>query len=196
MGADWKEFTYTAFLRMVGSHTAMHNIGKSAAESAAARLLALDAAATIDAAGPSVVIDLAKRNRLRAACGHAGELLRTAVDRPVSVSGASSFADASLVRRYWKETSPRGMPSWARRSRSSSVAARWSGPATSSCWSSLNPRVAMSGRRRRRRSRLRPSARLCRSSAPWRRCSCRSAGRRSCRPPSAPRPPDAGPRAR
>lgn len=101
--AERKGFAYTTFPRLIDSHVAMRDIGQSASEIQAARLLAFDAAATIDAAGPKVEISTFERNRLRAACGHACALLRTAVDRLVSVSGASSFAETSLVQRYWKD---------------------------------------------------------------------------------------------
>ncbi|WP_165191755.1 acyl-CoA dehydrogenase family protein [Caulobacter soli] len=101
--AEKKGFAYTTFPRLVDSHVAMRDIGQSASEIHAAKLLAFDAAATIDAGGPGVEVSVFERNRLRAACGHACALLRTAVDRLVSVSGASSFAEASLVQRYWKD---------------------------------------------------------------------------------------------
>ena len=101
--ANSKAIAYTTFPRWVDSHVAMRNIGKAAMDIEAARLLIMSAATAVDALEAGQTLDALGRARLRGACGHAMELLRSAVDLLMSTAGASAFAEASPLQRYWRD---------------------------------------------------------------------------------------------
>ena len=101
--AGSKAIAYTTFPRWVDSHVAMRNIGKAAMDIEAARLLIMNAAAAVDELEAGHTLDALGRARLRGACGHAMELLRGAVDLLMSTAGASAFAEASPLQRFWRD---------------------------------------------------------------------------------------------
>ncbi|MGH7803567.1 MAG: acyl-CoA dehydrogenase family protein, partial [Candidatus Binatia bacterium] len=102
-GIDKKAISYTSYGRQSESHVVLHDLAKAALHIETAKLHVARSAAEIDEAGRGGEMDLLAQARLRGACGYATEVLRAGVDQLVSIAGASSFAEASPVQRFWRD---------------------------------------------------------------------------------------------
>lgn len=95
--------SYTGYARKADSGPLLHELGKAALLIEAARLHALRCAQDVDAAALGRELSELERARLRGACGHATELLRTATDALLSAAGASCLAESNPIQRHWRD---------------------------------------------------------------------------------------------
>jgi 3-hydroxy-9,10-secoandrosta-1,3,5(10)-triene-9,17-dione monooxygenase len=102
-GTAKRGISYTSYGRQAESHVVLHDLAKAALDVETAKMHAMRSAAEIDDAGRGAAMSFVAQARLRAACGYAVQALRAAVDALVSIAGASSFAEASPVQRYWRD---------------------------------------------------------------------------------------------
>jgi alkylation response protein AidB-like acyl-CoA dehydrogenase len=103
-GAGKRAITYTTFERQLDSHVVIRDIAEATLKIEAAELMMLRAAEETDrCAAQRQPMDIAERARIRGEAGFAGQLTRDAVDRLLSISGASSFAKSNPVQRYWRD---------------------------------------------------------------------------------------------
>jgi 3-hydroxy-9,10-secoandrosta-1,3,5(10)-triene-9,17-dione monooxygenase len=102
-GIQKRGISYTSYGRQAESHVVLHDLAKAALHIETAKLHVARSAAEIDDAGFGGEMDSLAQARLRGACGYATEVLRAGVDMLVSIAGASSFAETSLVQRFWRD---------------------------------------------------------------------------------------------
>jgi 3-hydroxy-9,10-secoandrosta-1,3,5(10)-triene-9,17-dione monooxygenase len=101
--AGQRAISYTCYAHQTDSPVALVDIARASLDIDSARLHVFRTAADIDAAGAGTELDPVVLGRIRGSCGYAGETLRRAVDSLVNVGGASSFADASVLQRNWRD---------------------------------------------------------------------------------------------
>jgi alkylation response protein AidB-like acyl-CoA dehydrogenase len=102
-GIGKRGISYTSYGRQAESQVVLHELAKAALHIETAKLHVARSAAEIDDARAGGEMDLLAQARLRGACGYATEVLRSGVDMLVSIAGASSFAEASPVQRFWRD---------------------------------------------------------------------------------------------
>ncbi|HEV7758805.1 MAG TPA: acyl-CoA dehydrogenase family protein, partial [Acidimicrobiales bacterium] len=101
--AGQRSISYTRYAHQTDSPVVLADIARASLDIDSARLHVYRTAADIDAAGAGTGLDPVVLGRIRGSCGYAGETLRRAVDSLVNVGGASSFADASVLQRNWRD---------------------------------------------------------------------------------------------
>jgi alkylation response protein AidB-like acyl-CoA dehydrogenase len=100
-----KSVAYTVFGEAKESPAHQIATAKAATEIDAAYLLAIRACADIDTrAERHEKLDPLTRARIRMDTGKCGELIRGAINRLLSVNGASSFATANALNRIWRDS--------------------------------------------------------------------------------------------
>lgn len=103
--AATKSVAYTIFPQVSVSPTHQIELAHAACEVDQAYLLLARAAADIDvAAARFEQPDVLTRARIRMDTGQASKLCRGAINRLMSVNGASSFAEVSVLQRYWRDS--------------------------------------------------------------------------------------------
>ncbi|HEX7671760.1 MAG TPA: acyl-CoA dehydrogenase family protein [Polyangiaceae bacterium] len=95
--------SYTSYARQADSAALLQNLGEAALELETAKLHVFRAAAELDAVAAGRDMSSLALARVRGACGLASRALRSAMDGLVSVGGASSFAEGSVVQRQWRD---------------------------------------------------------------------------------------------
>ncbi len=105
-GTHKRPITFTTYSRQADAAVVQHQMAESALKIDGAWLHTMRAASDMDeAAGSGRQLDYVTRARIRGECGYAAKLVRDAVDALVSVSGASSFAEANPIQRMWRDAS-------------------------------------------------------------------------------------------
>jgi alkylation response protein AidB-like acyl-CoA dehydrogenase len=100
-----KAVAYTIFDEAKDSPAHQIATAKAATEIDAAYLLAIRACADVDShALRRERLDPLTRARIRMDTGKCGELIRGAINRLLSVNGASSFASANPLNRIWRDS--------------------------------------------------------------------------------------------
>ena len=100
-----KSVAYTIFTEAKNSPAHQIATAKAATEIDAAHLLAVRACADVDShALRGEKLDPLTRARIRMDTGKCGELVRAAINRLLSVNGASSFATANPLNRIWRDS--------------------------------------------------------------------------------------------
>lgn len=100
-----KSVAYTIFDEAKNSPAHQIATAKAATEIDAAYLLAIRACADVDShAQRGMKLDPLTRARIRMDTGKCGELVRGAINRLLSVNGASSFATANHLNRVWRDS--------------------------------------------------------------------------------------------
>lgn len=102
-GIGKRGISYTSYGRQAESHVALRDLAEAALDIETAKLHVARSAAEIDGTGEGCEMSFLDQARVRGACGYATAVLRRGVDALVSIAGASSFADASPVQRYWRD---------------------------------------------------------------------------------------------
>lgn len=101
--AHKRGITYTTYARQADSAVVHHDIAEAALKLDGAWLYAMRAAADIHQT--SIVgrkMDYLSRARIRGECGYMVKLVRDAVDQLMSIGGAGSFANSSVLQRFWR----------------------------------------------------------------------------------------------
>lgn len=100
-----KSVAYTIFPQVSESPAHQMELANAACEVDQAYLLLARAAADIDIwSARFEQPDILTRARIRMDAGQASKLCRGAINRLMSVNGASSFADVSVLQRYWRDS--------------------------------------------------------------------------------------------
>jgi alkylation response protein AidB-like acyl-CoA dehydrogenase len=99
-----KNVAYTRFTNARNSPTHQVKVAEAAALFDQAELLMQRACADIDgAASAGRQLDRLVRGRVRMDTGVIAELVKDGIDRLMSANGASSFADANVLNRIWRD---------------------------------------------------------------------------------------------
>jgi alkylation response protein AidB-like acyl-CoA dehydrogenase len=99
-----KNVAYTAYRQARSSPSHQIDLAESATAFDLAELLMQRAARDVDEpAAAGVVPDRLRRGRVRHDTGIIGELVQTGINRLMTVNGASSFADANVLSRVWRD---------------------------------------------------------------------------------------------
>ncbi len=99
-----KSVAYTIFPQVSKSPSHQIDLAHAACEVDQAYLLLARAAADVDVwSGRFEQPDIITRARIRMDAGQASKLCRGAINRLMSVNGASSFVQASVLQRYWRD---------------------------------------------------------------------------------------------
>lgn len=99
-----KNVAYTSYRQARNSPTHQIGVAEAATRFDQAELLMQRACLDIDAAAAAgVQLDRAVRARVRMDTGMIGELVKDGIDRLMTANGASSFADANVLSRVWKD---------------------------------------------------------------------------------------------
>jgi alkylation response protein AidB-like acyl-CoA dehydrogenase len=100
-----KSVAYTVFQEARNSPAHQIQLAEAACDADAGRLLALRACADIDtAAAANQRLDARTRARIRMDTGRAAKSSREAINRLLSVNGASSFANVNPLQRIWRDS--------------------------------------------------------------------------------------------
>lgn len=102
-GIAKRGISYTSYGRQSESQVVLRDLAEAALHIETAKMHAQRSAAEIDDAGEGGEMSFEAQARVRGACGYATDVLRRGVDMLVSIAGASSFAEASPVQRYWRD---------------------------------------------------------------------------------------------
>lgn len=99
-----KNVAYTCYAAARNSPTHQVGVAEAATRFDQAELLVQRACADIDgAAARGVQLDKLTRARVRMDTGIIGELVKDGLDRLMTANGASSFADANVLSRIWRD---------------------------------------------------------------------------------------------
>ncbi|ODU07165.1 MAG: oxidoreductase [Pseudonocardia sp. SCN 72-86] len=108
-GVPSKNVAYTCYTGARNSPTHQVQTAEAFTRFDQAELLMQRACADIDgAAAARVQLDKLTRARVRMDTGVIGELVTAGIDRLMSVNGASSFADANVLSRVWRDSNIAG----------------------------------------------------------------------------------------
>jgi len=100
-----KNVAYTFYTNARNSPIHQVDVAEAATRFDQAELLMRRATADVDgAAAARVQLDRLIRGRVRMDTGVIGELVKDGVDRLMSANGASSFADANVLSRVWRDS--------------------------------------------------------------------------------------------
>lgn len=100
-----KNVAYTSYTNARNSPTHQVGVAEAATRFDQAELLMRRACADIDgAAGRGVALDKLTRARVRMDTGMIGELVKDGLDELMTANGASSFADANVLSRIWRDS--------------------------------------------------------------------------------------------
>ena len=100
-----KSVAYTIFPQVSESPMHQMELAHAASEVDQAYLLLIRAAADVDVwAGRFEQPDIMTRARVRMDAGQASKLCRGAINRLMSVNGASSFVQSNVLQRYWRDS--------------------------------------------------------------------------------------------
>lgn len=103
-GTHQRGISYTSYERQTASQIVHNQIAQAALKIQGAWLHADRAADEIERlAGTGDRMEYLSRARIRGECGLIGRLVREAVDELVSIAGAASFAEASVLQRFWRD---------------------------------------------------------------------------------------------
>ncbi|HEX4358377.1 MAG TPA: acyl-CoA dehydrogenase family protein [Pseudonocardia sp.] len=103
-GLPKKNVAYTCYTAARNSPTHQVGVAEAATRFDQAELLMQRACADIDgAATRGVQLDKLTRARVRMDTGIIGELVKDGLDRLMTANGASSFADANVLSRIWRD---------------------------------------------------------------------------------------------
>ncbi|MFC4948420.1 acyl-CoA dehydrogenase family protein [Pseudonocardia sp. GCM10023141] len=99
-----KNVAYTCYTNARNSPTHQIGVAEAATRFDQAELLMRRACADVDAAAAGgVQLDRLTRARVRMDTGVIGELVKDGLDRLMTANGASSFADANVLSRIWRD---------------------------------------------------------------------------------------------
>lgn len=100
-----KNVAYTCYSNARNSPTHQVDVAEAATRFDQAEMLMRRAAADIDeAAARREQLDRLTRARVRMDTGMIGELVKEGIDRLMTANGASSFADANVLNRIWRDS--------------------------------------------------------------------------------------------
>lgn len=100
-----KNVAYTTYTNARNSPTHQLGVAEAATRFDQAELLMQRACADVDgAASRGVQLDKLTRARVRMDTGVIGELVKDGLDRLMTANGASSFADANVLSRVWRDS--------------------------------------------------------------------------------------------
>ncbi len=100
-----KSVAYTIFPQVSASPVHQMELAHAACEVDQAYLLLARAAADVDVwAGRFEQPDIMTRARVRMDAGQASKLCRGAINRLMTVNGASSFVQGNVLQRYWRDS--------------------------------------------------------------------------------------------
>lgn len=103
--AGSKTVAYTTFRTASVSPVHQVKLAEAASQADQAHLLVARACADIDlAAERRQKLDVATRARIRMDTGAAGQLAREAINKLLSVNGASSFGESNPMQRIWRDS--------------------------------------------------------------------------------------------
>lgn len=104
-GVPTKNVAYTCYTNAKNSPTHQLQTAEAFTRFDQAELLMQRACADVDgAAAAGVQLDKPTRARVRMDTGVIGELVKDGIDKLMSVNGASSFADANVLSRVWRDS--------------------------------------------------------------------------------------------
>lgn len=104
--ANKRAIPYTRYQHQSDSANFQRDLAESALQIDAVRLIKASLGATLDQlAAQKQEVSRADRARIRGYAGFAPTQLRQAVDRLLNISGASSFANANMIQRNWRDLS-------------------------------------------------------------------------------------------
>lgn len=104
-GVPSKNVAYTCYTNAKNSPTHQIQTAEAVSRFDQAELLMQRACADVDgAAAAGVQLDKLTRARVRNDTGMIGELVKDGIDKLMSVNGASSFADANVLSRVWRDS--------------------------------------------------------------------------------------------
>jgi alkylation response protein AidB-like acyl-CoA dehydrogenase len=100
-----KNVAYTCYTNARNSPTHQVDVAEAATRFDQAEMLMRRAAADVDeAAARREQLDRLTRARVRMDTGMIGELVKEGIDRLMTANGASSFADANVLSRIWRDS--------------------------------------------------------------------------------------------
>jgi 3-hydroxy-9,10-secoandrosta-1,3,5(10)-triene-9,17-dione monooxygenase len=103
-GVSRRGITYTTYERQTDSHIVLRDLAEAAIKIESARLLLHRCAAQVDdLAVERRKMSMLERAQIRGEVAYVSRLLRETVDSLMSIGGASAFAQANALQRYWRD---------------------------------------------------------------------------------------------